>query len=1247
MTSLRCVALFVFVLGVSVAPAQQTTPDERAARVAERYKTMLLANPVDGLALDRLWKSYDERGASGALIDDFRAMAAAPGASAAPVLIYGHLLQRAGRLDEAGASYERAEMLDPASPLPPLAGAELALARSHADDAAGFFARAIEKLPAGDRRQPEILQKLGAAWMSAGQPKKAAEAWEQIIAHDPGNLGLRRQLAENYERNGMPERALALYEYVEAHAEPAERAAVLRDVARLHEARGEFDAASGALERGLTLTSHDNWLHRELEARLIRLYQRADRVPELETRWRAAVEMAPRDLGAVLRLETLAEAQGDAAGERAALEKLVALAPRETDYTRKLARRLADDGDRGRAGALYDGLLKVQPDNLDLILARAELDLQIGQPEVAVGRLEARIARNPADESVTTPALAFFLDHHLTAAAERRLRAEATRQPAADQPALALATFLFAQRKPEEARLALAALTDQPGDAAARAARWTQVADLFRAQNLAPDALHAWQEATALQPRAAAPLLAAGEFLLAHGDRAGAAEQFRRAASAASGSEQVDAERKWFDALASSDSLGAPTVASGIVISGLPTLHDTHAAPTGRAVGEVLAQWEKAAAADPTGDGWLRLARWQSWAHLSGPAFESVTRAIAADPANAPARELAANLAVELHRPDDAEAQWRELARRDPAHKNDHLRQLGSLKLDAGDFDAAVSIFTQLQQATPGSREALIDLALAQQRADRWYDALATWEHADALPGGTPAQREEVRRPLLAAYERLGQFTRAAEVLRGAVDAPADPVEKIDLFHELAALWHRHDLGPDLRADYEKRLTTRPEDYFLLTALAELRRDEGQENEAFALQRQAYYSSPDPARSLRELVEQAEQLGDDTQAVAEQRRLVALPGEATAANLEKLAALQVENLDESVAARTWESAVAKFPRDTAVLGHAAEFFQLADQPDRARELLRQLVAVDGTDHVRLLRLGTLDAQAGDVPAARAHFEQLLAQTAPETADEPLSAPGELEARAEPGSLLPSGGSIYPMVGGEPRRARAPATPISDERRLRLQAIESLSRLLFPKQSTLDGPQQEWLQRWQANADAGAKSEPLAAFYFSSQPGRTLDLLARWVGRDDSTGDTALGAFLNAGLRLGDYRRLADWAWHADDRSLVAARGQKLLGALETFLRAGGKPGPGIVADLFPADVRGQEMLWAAAQNGFAVCHWYTQAAELGERVLAKATSARGSYAVETADWELSAGTPTGPATRCGKRSKTRMPAVPI
>ena len=238
-----------------------------------------------------------------------------------------------------------------------------------------------------------------------------------------------------------------------------------------HEIRGEFDAARDALERGLALTARDNWLYGELQKSLIRLYQRAGKAGELEARWQAAVEQAPRDLGGYQRLVALAEAQGDPAAARTWLEKLVVLAPRDRDSVLKLARLLTDAGEHDRAAAFYDTLLKLQPGNLDLILARADLDLRMGKVADAVMRIEARVAQNAIDESVTVPALHFFISHRLDEATLKLLAAAAARQPAAAEPTLALAKFYFSHGRASDAHATLERFARQPDDPTAHAQR--------------------------------------------------------------------------------------------------------------------------------------------------------------------------------------------------------------------------------------------------------------------------------------------------------------------------------------------------------------------------------------------------------------------------------------------------------------------------------------------------------------------------------------------------------------------------------------------------------------------------------------------------------------------------------------------------------------------------------------------------------------------------------------------------------
>ena len=969
----------------------------------------------------------------------------------------------------------------------------------------------------------------------------------------------------------------------------AARAAALREAGRLHEARGEFEAARDAFERALTLTSRDNWLHGELLAAIIRLYARAGRTPELEARWRQAAESAPRDLGGYLRLEALAEAQADPKAEVEWLQRITTLAPRDRDSRLKLARLLVDTGERDRAAVLYDQLLAEQPDRLDLVIARADLDLQLGEPAAAVRRLEARLAANPADETVSAPVLEFFLSRHLDDAAERCLRSALVRRPEAPEAGVALAKFYLARRRTEDARRVLDRLAESPGEPAARSARWQLVAAVYRDAQLSDDALRCWREAARTAPRDPVPLRAAGELLLARGDPRGAAEALEKAvALSPEGAAHEELEHQLFQVLSvrpASTEAGGVAVASpaprhlarGSAGGAIPGLPESGIVDAGGPLDQYLAGLEEAADRQPTPVNYLRLARWQFWARLLNEAADSLGKVIALDPANLPARQWLIRVALEARQHELAAKELRELIALDPPQKLAYLRQLASMQMEDGDFDAAVAGYGELERAQPGALEPLTDLALAQERADRWLDALATWKAAYALPTLTPAQRGGVRRPLVAAYEHLGAFQTAAELLARAVDEEPELARRQELFQSLREYCGKHALLGWLGGEYEKRLRTHPDDYFTMVAAAALRKDQGRDEDAYELLRQAYFSAPDPAAALKSLADEAEALGDGARAVGDRRRLVAITGQDTADNLERLAATEEDDLDEKEAADTWERIARRFPRDTNALGLAADFFERIARPERARALLEQVVAVEPEDLPRLFRLAELARDAGDEAGARERFAQVLARSDAEKPGEPLQLPADLELAADPSISFGGPGISSGFRSAESPPSRSPA-PRSDDRALRLKAIRALAQLL-PGDA-----RDSWLRPWRAAAAGGARSEPLQACYSSGDRAGTMDLLSGWLAARPAD-EPLRGAFLLAGLRLGDYERLARWAWLDGDPTQRAARGSLLVDALEQFLAAGGQPDTRIVRELFPPQVRARDLLWKAAKAG--------------------------------------------------------------
>ena len=491
-------------------------------------------------------------------------------------------------------------------------------------------------------------------------------------------------------------------------------------------------------------------------------------------------------------------------------------------------------------GGLVRSIARFQPDNLELLLARADLDLQLGRPAAAVERMEARVARSPADESVTSPALEFFLSHHLDEAAERRLQADAARQPGADDPQLALAKFLFAQHKPPRRVPLLEALAARPGDPAVRAARLLRFADCLQGAEQprrCPALLASRRRTPAPRPRRCSPR--------ATRCWPGATWPGRAPPWSARGRRPPPARSAWKSNANFSRPCKPPTRSrarrcrlAGRGASGMPrslrrVFLPAHGpalpargslpiscSPDGTALARYLgriAQTAKPSRTPQTTSG--------SRAGRSGRTIFRRRYGRGNRGADRSARlalpRMLASLAVEGRQHEVAERWLREIMAIDPSRRAACLSRSPTASSTKGTSIRA-PMFVDLQHAAPGSVAALTDLALAHQRADRWFDALAAWERAYAVPGATPSQRAEVRRPLLVALDELDQsLARRRDSANGHRRAArhgceAGPFPRTDRVLPTARV------GRSLRKIYEGRLKAQPQDYFLLTALAEI-----------------------------------------------------------------------------------------------------------------------------------------------------------------------------------------------------------------------------------------------------------------------------------------------------------------------------------------------------------------------------------------------------------------------------------------
>ena len=1194
-------------------------------RIVDRYRQMLAANPADDSALDKLWKIAREDGFADKLLQDYA------GNDLSSVLIHAGLLHRAGKTGEAREALAHAVQRYSKSPLPHLALARLAPPA----EAAASLETALTLLPKGDPAFGPALDRLGELWQTAGDPEKAAVVWEKRVALTPENVELRQRLAAFYLEKNKASQAAAHFSWLNEHGDAPTRANALRGLARLHGSSGDAEAALKALEGALALIAPDNWLHGELVSEAIQAARRGGLLPQLEARWKRDAETNPRLSAAWLRLADLYFAQGNAAAERAALEKAAELSAGDIALKVRFARVLVRTDDLAGAAVQLDAALAAQARAgqaaPDLILERAELDIRRGDAAAARKRVDA--LADSSDEALAARALAFFQKYRMWEAIEARLR-----RPGAD-PA-ALAEFLFAQHRAPEARALLRRLVRPEDPPKTCAEAHERVAGLLKQAGETVAALAELREAARLQPESRRLQIALGDALLAGGSRltpggpgAAAREAYTRALDlSATEADRIDADRHLFRSF-ERENAGRPAASASEArrtveeLFAIPASEGAPGSADNIALREFIAGLETSAMHSRGAEGsaaWLRLARWHLWDRDLESAKAAAAQAIALAPDAAPPRELAVLVAQSSGDRTAALAQLRQLAKTaaEP-RKAGYLKQVAQLQMQTGEREEALALFKEL--AVSGSPGAMADLATAQQQADRWIDALATWEQIYAA--GKKGRRHEYLGPVIRVMQRLQIDRRAAELLWSALlEHTAEPAHS-NILHEAIGHCRDHGLMPWLLEKLQARasLTGDPAD---AVALAAALKADGRVEEADRHFEGAARSAPDRARAEEELVRQAEAERDFVRAAAHQKTRLDTLASPAAGDWEKLAALRESAFDYAGADAAREEIVRRFPRDSDALTACARAFEKCGRADRAIAIVRAVRGFDPAHLPAAAMLGRLLDRARPVSesarreAAQA-AEAVLAKTPNGIASDSLTLPpvpasGVSRIQAYLSTFASEGASAAGVAVFDP----SPDT----EREWRLEAIRRLSANLD------EAARKRWIIRWQ---DAASPSEKLWALCYSGARKEAFAHLAGLARRAPGNSNRRF-ALVWCALRMGAWKELGGWVSHPDRTAADHETFQAVLGercALDTDWSAdpaipGGPPPAGeaqVLKELFAHATPAQ--LWPCARV-LANRRRLPAAIALGRRAFEGLPFPRAEQGLALANWMLALGDTT-------------------
>lgn len=962
----RAVLLLIAVAAAAQDPPTGVPLDPAQQQIRDRYEQVLARNPYQEQAFDRVYDAWLVSEGVDAWLQRLESGDSGM-ASEARLILRGRILARQLRTDEAITAFLEARAEGASDP-----ALDKMLGQLYYD--AGRDAEAIDVLSAALESvgQPEerarLSRLLGNVYLRSGNQDEAIATWERLADAAPGDYFALQELAELFEANRLWDRAAATWERLAdaAKDDPYRQCSALRSLGRARAAIPDYPGAIAAFEAGLALAAPGNWLHADLKDRLVAVYEAQGDLAGLVAYLEARVEANPQDLEfqELLAQIHLRREEPDAA--EATARAVVDRAPSRQSAWELLLRVYEQAGRLDEMAAAYETLIARFPNDPDYHRRLGEAWLRHNQPEKA---LEAW-ARTAAGDTATAEDHARHAEwlerrEFYPEAAAAYARALELREDR--EWRLRVASIQYAQGEEDAARAAWEAAVaagDTPAEALA------EVAGILASHDLTEDALRLYDRAITQNPDNLDYVLANARLRVASGDVEGAIPLFERLAEAEDQAFFQDrGEQGLLDAYAA-----------------LETLNERREA------------WEREVAASPDAVApRMRLARLHSRMGNRPRAAALYAECAELEPDNVEIKRRLAEALRMNRKTAEAAAVLEGLMEADPARANGYLRELLGLYAAAGDRDASIRAAEQLVERAPGSAEARADLAATYLRYGDADKALQQYRNLIQIDGDEPAYYREFGDALLRA-DRLGE---AADAFRKMLETSQD-AQRLDAVSRLASVYVRMGQAEIIVREFQDRLRNAPRDLGAYQELAAAHRAAGDRPAAYAALESARGVVEDEAALLRLLLAEAYDNGDYVKVVEAHTALIALSGQPSVFELDRLAQAHARTGDLEAAVSVWETIAEENAEDSAAQVMVARSLFENGYLERAREFIQRALAIDPYDY-NLRYQHAVELLNNNLPdEAVAELQRIL-----EIGDRPEPEGGQGSAQPAPGSPAPS------------------------------------------------------------------------------------------------------------------------------------------------------------------------------------------------------------------------------------------------
>lgn len=419
----------------SVTDADES--DEVDARNgAQRFLTVLLANPRYGTAFDRVYGFHIDRGSIAAFRESLRVIARlsdkfAPDAGTttsemialelpantdpgAACLLFGLIELRHSESASAIIALQQAVQFRPGDAMSHWTLAKAFIMAQKPDEAIASLEKAIACRPAKIDLL-EIYKELARNLQRAQRTDDALNAWKRLESEFPGDLRVKEQIAATLAEDGRWEEALIRYQALAKESKNSDqRVAANLAASDVMIQLGRSQDAITSLESQLSHLDFDSWLFKDIRRRIENIFRGRDDLSGLVAYYEAWVKAHPEDVDAIARLGRTLSLQNKTAEAADWYRKAITLAPSNVSLRESLIEQLVRDNNIADALVQYEAMSKFDAGNLDhledwgqLYLSRKEVPLEERQSKAAA--VWERLLENRADDPVTLAKLASLL----------------------------------------------------------------------------------------------------------------------------------------------------------------------------------------------------------------------------------------------------------------------------------------------------------------------------------------------------------------------------------------------------------------------------------------------------------------------------------------------------------------------------------------------------------------------------------------------------------------------------------------------------------------------------------------------------------------------------------------------------------------------------------------------------------------------------------------------------------------------